>query len=91
MKGACVSSPRFPGELSGRGLVTLSLVFCDLRLVFGLASRVRGPSFFGDPSLVPHRPRYVGEANYVWRGYLKIWLGCGTLPVRLGAEFGRVG
>jgi hypothetical protein len=65
---------------------------CVIRFEFGLARHVRGgPSLFGDPLLMPQMPRYVVEANCVWRGYLKFWFGCGTVPVRLWAELGRIG
>jgi hypothetical protein len=59
--------------------------------LFSLASHVRGPSLFGDPSLVPQMPTYVVEANCVWHGYLKFWFGCETVPVCLWAELGHIG
>ena len=80
MKGVCVSSPRFLGELSGPGLGLAFWFSYVTRLLFGLA---RGPSLFWDPSLVLQMPGHVVEVSCVWHGYLKFRFGFETIPMRL--------
>jgi hypothetical protein len=67
------------------------LFSCAIFLEFDLARRLRGPSLFGDSSLVPQTPRYVVEANCVWSGYFKFCFGCRNIAVRLWAELGHIG
>jgi hypothetical protein len=68
---------------------------CVVLLELGLASRGRGPSLFGDPSLMPQKPVEAVDADPVRRGDLKFWFGCGIVPwvcgQDMGASFSRCG
>jgi hypothetical protein len=96
VKGARVSSPRFLGELSDRGLVTCILVFvCNTSWVGTGQPKERTGPLCGHLAGAVDAGACGGEKLCLAVGHLKFGLGCGTIPCfckqDLGASVIRCG
>jgi hypothetical protein len=96
VKGACVSSPRFLGELSDRGFMTCILVVvCDTSWVGPGQPRERTGPLWGPVAGAVDAGACGGGKLCLAVGHLKFGLGCGTVPCvceqDLGASVSRCG